>query len=99
MPNNKLNFEHVTSPPKKKAIIHSKILIVEVEDDEERTHLEEIRRGAGEEEKITTRHVSFGGVGLNIKQVIDTITIFVHVQHVEQVARGIGIEVLIAEKV
>ncbi len=51
MPNNKLNLKPIISPSKKKAKTHSKTLIVEAKDDDERTCLKNIRRGVGKKKK------------------------------------------------
>jgi hypothetical protein len=53
--NNRLNPKLITSPPKKRTRSHSRVLVTQSEDDEERTCLEEIGDGAGEEENTTTK--------------------------------------------
>jgi hypothetical protein len=54
MPWDKLSFELVTSPPKKKYKYHYRVLIVGLEDEEKKTHLEEMDGGDDEELQVTT---------------------------------------------
>jgi len=46
-PRDKLSLEHVTSPPRKKSKIASKVQIVDSKEDEERTCLDKMGGGDG----------------------------------------------------
>ncbi len=54
MPWDKLSFELVTSPLKKKYKHHSKVLIVRLEAEEENTHLKEMDGGDDEKLQVST---------------------------------------------
>jgi hypothetical protein len=57
MPNNKLNLKPIISPPKKKAKIHSRTLIVEAKDGERRPCSKKIGGGVGKKKKPHDRLV------------------------------------------
>jgi hypothetical protein len=48
-PQDKLSFEPITSPPKKKSKTTFKLKVVDLEKDEERTYLDEMGGGGGKE--------------------------------------------------
>jgi len=54
MPWDKLSFELVTSPLKKKYKHHSKVLIVGLEDEEEKTHFKKMDGGDDKELQVST---------------------------------------------
>jgi hypothetical protein len=53
-----LSLEPVTSPPRKTFRYHSKVLIVEL-DEEKKTHSKEMGGGNDEEIQATTTHANF----------------------------------------
>lgn len=54
MPWDKLSFELITTPPRKKYKHHSRVLILGLEDEEENTHLEKMDGGDDEKLQVTT---------------------------------------------